>query len=238
MEPNIQNEVVFDKKSDQAEAVLEAKTEQADLIPPKPSRKQQKGKTQYMVTLALLVALTVVLQFVGAMIPALGSTSWSFVLIPIVIGGLVLGVRAGGVLGLAFGIVTVIRGLLGMDALTTHLMFYDNSAINMVLTIVLCIVKAVAAGVIPPLVHRSLKRVLPRGSVWITAALAPIVNTGIFMLGMVFLLTPLAAFVGDAVYFLFFTILVCNFLPELAINLVASPAIYRVTTIVANKRRK
>ena len=201
-------------------------------------RRLHKSNTQYMVTLSLLIALTVVLQFVGAMLPPIGPTSLSFVLIPILIGGLVLGVKAGGVLGLAFGVVTVIRGLAGLDVLTTHLMFYGDKASNMVLTILVCIVKAVAAGVIPPLVHRVLHRTLPRGSVWVSSVLAPTVNTGLFMIGMVFLLDPLTALVGDAVYFLFFTILLCNFLPELVINLIAAPAIYRVThTIVGQKRR-
>ena len=201
-------------------------------------RRLHKSNTQYMVTLSLLIALTVVLQFVGAMLPPIGPTSLSFVLIPILIGGLVLGVKAGGILGLAFGVVTVIRGLAGLDVLTTHLMFYGDKASNMLLTILVCIVKSVAAGVIPPLAHRILYHVIPRGSVWVSSALAPIVNTGLFMIGMLFLLEPLTALVGDAVYFLFFTILLFNFLPELVINLIAAPAIYRVARTVVNQRRR
>lgn len=201
-------------------------------------RRLHKNKTQYMVTLAMLIALVVVLQFLGAMIPPIGPTSLSFVLIPIVIGGLVLGVKAGGILGLTFGLVTIIRGLAGMDALTTHLLYYNDEAINMVLTIVVCLVKGIAAGVVPPLVHIALHRRLPRASVFISAAVAPFVNTALFMLGMTFLLTPLAALVGDAIYFLFFTIMICNFLPELAINVIAAPAIYRVTHAMAKKIRK
>lgn len=201
-------------------------------------RRLHKNKTQYMVTLAMLIALVVVLQFVGAMIPPIGPTSLSFVLIPIVIGGLVLGVKAGGILGLAFGLVTIIRGLAGMDALTTHLLYYNDEAINMVLTILVCLVKGIAAGVVPPLVHGLLHRRLPHASVFVSAAVAPFVNTALFMLGMTFLLTPLAALVGDAIYFLFFTIMICNFLPELAINVIAAPAIYRVTHVMAKKMRK
>ena len=201
-------------------------------------RRLHKNKTQYMVTLSMLIALVVVLQFVGAMIPPIGPTSLSFVLIPIVIGGLVLGVKAGGILGLTFGVVTVIRGLMGLDALTTHLMFYNSAASNMLLTICVCLVKAIAAGILPPLVHRLLYHRAPRASVIVASAVAPIVNTALFAFGMLFLLEPLAALVGNSAYFLGFTILVCNFLPELAINLVASPAIYRVMHVVSSKRFK
>ena len=261
MDPNTQNEVVLEKKydpnevapeekCDPSEVAPEAKEEPTAPPPPKTPRRLHKTKTQYMVTLAILVALTVVLQVVGALIPPLGATSWSFVLIPILVGGLVLGVRAGGVLGLTFGVVTVILGLSGMDRLTAYMMYYNgsafglelspsvNMALNLTFIILLCLVKAVAAGVIPPLVHRSLHRMLPRGSVWVSAALAPIVNTSIFMIGSMFMLTPLAERVGDVAYFLLFTILVCNFLPELALNLVSVPAIYRVTNIVVDKHRK
>lgn len=201
-------------------------------------RRLHKNKTQYMVTLAMLVALVVALQFLGAMIPPIGPTSLSFVLIPIVIGGLVLGVKAGAILGLTFGIVTVIRGLAGMDALTTWLMFYNESAWNMVVTILVCLIKGTVAGIACPLVHQLLHRYAPRTSVIVAAAVAPVVNTGLFAVGMLFLLEPLSALVGNAAYFLGFTILVCNFLPELAINLVASPAIYRITHVVAGKMRK
>ena len=64
--------------------------------------------------LAVLVALVVVLQVFGGYFK-IGATSLSFVLVPIVLGGLLVGVWAGGLLGLLFGLITLVYGITGAD---------------------------------------------------------------------------------------------------------------------------
>lgn len=197
-------------------------------------RNARKDTTYRMVVLAILIALTAALQIAGSFIKPIGPTSLSFVLIPIVVGGMLLGVRGGAVLGATFGMVTIIMGFTGMDAFTSYLITYSPS--NAVITCAVCMVKAVAAGAVSALVHGALKKKWPFASTVIAAVTAPIVNTGIFMLGATLMLKPLAELAGNVIYFLFVTILVFNFLVELAINVVAAPAIYRIWQVVGKKR--
>ena len=197
-------------------------------------RNAKKGSTYRMVMLAILIAMTAALQIAGSYIKPIGPTSLSFVLIPIVIGGILLGVKGGAVLGATFGIVTIIMGFTGMDPFTAYLLSY--SAGNAVITCTVCLIKAVAAGIVPAVVHIAMKKKWPFASTVIAAVSAPVTNTGIFLLGTTLMLKPLAGITNNIIYFLFVTILVFNFLVELAINVVAVPAIYRIWQAIGRKR--
>ena len=74
-----------------------------------------KAKIRRMAGIALLMALVIVLQFVGGMIPPVGGFSISLVLIPIVLGAAVFGPKAGALLGAAFGTVVTINCITGAD---------------------------------------------------------------------------------------------------------------------------
>ena len=204
---------------------------------PRTSRRSRKSKTQYMVTLALLCALVVVLQLWGSAIPMPGSTSLSLVLIPIVIGGLALGVKAGAVLGFVFGLFVLMWcGVLGYDPFTAFL--FANQP---VMTVLICIVKGTVAGVVPPLVHRVLRQRFPFGSTVVAAALAPVCNTGLFLLGMAIIVKTLESFLSGAgltVGYFIGSIILVNFALEFVFNLVLSPAIYRITGIVLKQRKR
>ena len=73
--------------------------------------------TKKIVYFAILLALVVVLQFVGSYIK-IGPVSISLVLVPIVLGGLLLGCAAGAALGFSFGMITFIAGVAGLDPFT------------------------------------------------------------------------------------------------------------------------
>ena len=199
-------------------------------------RRARQSKTLYMVTLAILTALVVVLQLWGSAIPMPGSTSLSLVLIPIVIGGLVLGVKAGAFLGFVFGLfVFVWCGVLGYDPFTAFL--FANEP---VMTALICIVKGTAAGLVPPIVHRALRNRFPFSSVVVASALAPVCNTGIFMIGMAIIMKTLETYLAGAMtvgYFLGAIILV-NFAIEFVFNLILSPAIYRIMGAVAKQYKR
>ena len=156
----------------------------------KTGRNSHKEKTYKMVLLAMLSALVIVLQLWGSAIPFFGGTSLCLVLIPIVVGGLVLGVKAGTFLGFLFGVFVFFwYGVIGNDGLTAFL--FQNQRI---MTALICIGKGTAAGLVPPLVHRALARKLPLASVFIASALAPICNTGVFTIGMFLILGTLKAY--------------------------------------------
>lgn len=188
-----------------------------------------RKKTQQMTTLAILSAIVVVLQCIGYAFARFGMFPPSLVLVPIVLGGILLGVGAGTFLGFVFGVVTLIAGISGIDA-SCQLLW----SVNAFWCAFLCLAKATAAGALSGLfaeffMPRAKK--YPLLGVLPAAVVAPIVNTGIFLLGMVLCYweTLLAWAGGTAVIsYLFIGLAGVNFLLELGINLILSPVILRI----------
>lgn len=188
-----------------------------------------------MVQLAILLAVVVVLQcFLGSI--KVGATSFSVVLVPIVVGALILGPAAGAFLGFAFGLVVLIYGISGQDVFT-NMLFQAHP----VFTAIICLGKGAAAGWGAGMVY---KLVVKASSFWASvaaAATAPILNTGLFILGGLTLVrgtleANLAALGADSV--VVFLVIGCagvNFLVEFFVNMILSPAIYRIVTIVRRK---
>lgn len=188
-----------------------------------------------MVQLAVLLAIVIVLQcFLGSIV--IGATSFSVVLVPIVIGAILLGPGAGAFLGFAFGLVVLIRGITGQDGFTNMLF-----AAHPLFTAVICLGKGAAAGWVPGFLYKLLAKT---NSFWASvaaAASAPVVNTGLFILGCLSLVydtleANLAALGADSV--LIFLVIGCagvNFLVEFGVNMVLSPAIYRIISVVRSK---
>ncbi len=187
--------------------------------------------------LAVLLALVIVLQFIGGYLK-IGATSFSLVLVPIVVGGLLFGAYAGAFLGFAFGFITLMFGITGADYFTA-ILFQEQP----LFTALLCLVKGTAAGVVPALLYRVLRKKNEYVAVFTAAASAPIVNTGLFILGALGLLgkTITANFVAEGSTLLYFLFIGCagvNFLVELAINLVTAPAVYRLIPLIGGKRKR
>jgi hypothetical protein len=88
-------------------------------------------------------------------------------------------------------------------------------------------------------VHRALRKRLPFSSVVIASALAPICNTGIFLLGMLIIVKTLEAYLAGAmtVGYFFVAIILVNFAIEFVFNLILSPAIYRVMSAVEKQQK-
>ena len=67
------------------------------------------------------------------------------------------------------------------------------------------------------------------------AVLSPIVNTGIFCLGLILFFRPiLISWAGgtDVLYYIIFSLLGINFLVELGVNIVLSPIVVRILKAV------
>ena len=190
------------------------------------------GKTRRLAGLALFTAIVVVLQLLGSFIKV-GPFAVSLVLIPIVVGAAVYGVKAGAWLGFVFGVVVTIAVVTGADH-GGYIMFSARP----VMTVLVCLIKGTAAGYVAGLLYRAIgkKHALAGVIVAVTAA-APVVNTGLFVLAMLLFYQPqLQAWAGDtAVATYIVTGLVgVNFLLELGVNLVLSPTITRL--IAAGKK--
>ncbi len=185
---------------------------------------------------AVLLALVIVLQCCGGFF-RIGATSLSFVLVPIVLGGILLGWIAGALLGFAFGFIVLMYGVAGADVFTAALLA-DSPA----MTVIICLVKGVAAGVVPALLYKLIARKNTFVAAIVASLSAPIMNTGLFIVGCLIISGTIAkvAEIGsmnEVVYFLFIGCAGWNFIIEFAINLVLAPAIHRVV-LVAEKSIK
>ena len=200
-------------------------------------RRTQKQRVLYLVQMALLTAIIMALHFSGTAIPAFG-TKISLVLIPIAMGAMLLGPTAGAILGFIYGAtVFVSLGVLHMDPFTGFL--FDS---NPIMTFLICTVKTTAAGLVGGIVYRALCKKNALLAVFVAAALVPTVNTGVFVLGCFLIyntISQVAASNGySAVYFVLIVCAGVNYALELAINLIFSPALERITRVFTKRIRR
>ena len=197
-----------------------------------------------LVQLAILTALVVVLQALGSFI-TIGPLPMSFVLIPIVIGACLLGAKQGAFLGFVFGLITMFMGVLGRDWFSS-LLFQANP----VWFVLICLLKATAAGFVAGLVYALLGKAFKGKNKTLQTVLAsisaPIVNTGIFVVGMLLFFLPtmneLPSTLPDvfggyksAAQLVVFGLAGLNFVGEFVVNLVLSPAIVRIIDVAKKK---
>lgn len=186
---------------------------------------------------AILLALVIVLQLFGSSI-RIGVTQLSFVLVPIVLCGMILGPFWAGALGFIFGLIVYLQGLFGVDVFTLTLI-NDHPLI----TALTCLVKGVCSGIVSGFTYKIANKNSKTIASFLSAGICPIVNTGLFIIGALFMSDTLSNnFVEDGSTVIYYLIIGCagvNFLVELAINLICAPAILRITKIVEkNIRRK
>lgn len=186
----------------------------------------KKMSTNVLVLGAVLTALVVILQFMGSFIH-LGMFSVSLVLIPIVIGAATCGVKIGAWLGLVFGVIVLLSGDAGAFL-----------AVNVPGTIITVLLKGLACGLGAGLVYKLLEKKNRYLAVIAAAFVCPILNTGIFLLGcLTFFMETIALWASqlgygaDVTKYIIFVLIGGNFVFELVLNLVLSPAIVRLLNI-------
>lgn len=182
-----------------------------------------RKKTRKLTYIAFLSALIVVLQLLTYFIKA-GPFNMSFVLIPIVLGGMLFGPGAGAFLGGVFGAVVVVVSIAGLDV-GGNMVF----AANPFLCVVLCMLKGIAAGWVSALVFKALDgKINHLAAIAIAAGIAPICNTGIFIVGMLlFFRDVLSAWSGgtDLLVYVITGIAGINFIVEFLLNVIVAPLI-------------
>ena len=186
---------------------------------------KRREQTKTLVLGAVFTALVVILQLMGSFI-RFGPFAISLVLVPIVIGAAICGVKIGSWLGFVFGFVVLVSG----DAA-------PFMAIDVFGTILTVLVKGTACGLAAGLVYKALSRYNRYLAVVAAAVVCPVVNTGVFLIGCsVFFLKTITewgvaeGFTNVAAY-MFLGLAGGNFLFELASNIVLSPVIMRVLNI-------
>lgn len=194
--------------------------------------KGKKFSTSTIVGIGLLTAIVVVLQFVS-MALRFGTFSITLTLVPIVVGAALYGWKTGAWLGFVFGVAVLLTG--------------DAAAfltINIPGTIGTVLVKGAAAGLLAGLVYRLIAKKNQVAAVFISSITAPIVNTGIFLLGCrLFFYDTVAAwgaglgFENTFVYMIVGLVGI-NFLIELGVNLVLNPAIVMIIKVAKKELKK
>ena len=181
-----------------------------------------KGKinTNTIIGLGLLTAIVVVMQFISMGL-RFGTFSITLTLIPIVVGSALYG--SGAWLGFVFGVTVLLTG----DA---NLFL----AVNIPGTIITVILKGTLAGAAAGFVYKLISKKNQIAAVIVSAVVAPVVNTGIFVLGSyVFFFDYLSGLAEGTNLFVFILVglVGINFFIELGINLVLNPAILQIIRI-------
>lgn len=199
-------------------------------------KKKQFFSAKNVTYLAVLLALVIVLQLTLGQIKV-GTTSFSVVLIPIIMGAVLIGPLAGGILGFAFGLIVLLYGVTGVDAFT-NILFVNHPF----LTSFTCLLKGTAAGVVPGILYNLLKGKNSLAAMFLAAASAPIVNTGIFiLLALTMSGTLQENFVADGQTVIYFLVIGCagvNFIVEFLVNMIAAPLLANVVKIVERQIKK
>ena len=196
--------------------------------------RKQNNEIMKMVGIAFMMALVIVMQSISAILPTIGGFNISLVLIPIVLGAAVYGPGAGALLGATFGVIVYINCVLGVDK--GGAMVFQASP---VLCFLVVMAKGILAGLASGAVYKLLKDKNSYIAMLMAAIVCPVVNTGIFVACMfLFFIDVLAAWAEGAelVGYVLTGLILANFVPELIINVVFSPAGQRIHQVVTRKK--
>ena len=181
---------------------------------------------------AVLLALAVVLQLFASAIPMFCVTL-NFSLIPIILAGMFFGIVGGALMGLVSGLVIFIStAVMGTEPSTAFLFQADPALLTLT-----CLLKTTLAGAAAGLLYRLIAKKHSLVASFVSALTVPVLNTGIYMLGMVLMRSDVAEFLGtqasaNAVFVAVFSLIWLNFLLEIAVSVLLAPAIHRVVTVV------
>ena len=179
--------------------------------------------------LGILIALVIVLQLFASAIPMFG-VKLNFSLIPIAIAGILMGYLGGAIVGFACGLVVFITmAVMGQEQSTAYL-FQTNP---LILT-AMCIGKTTIAGLVSGLLYKLIEKKNKTVAVGVSSIVIPILNSGIYMLGIVLMRESAAQFMGltsssaGIVFGVVFGLIWLNFVLEMAITVIFTPILYRV----------
>lgn len=183
-----------------------------------------KEKTLMLTTLGILSAVVVVLQSIAGVIK-LGPFPITLAIMPIVVGGAMYGWKGGAWLGFVFGVVVLLT-----DGTIPILM-----PINAPATILICLLKGMAAGAAAAAVYKLFENKNRWLAIIAAGIVCPIVNTSLLVVGFLLffydLLSEWAAGENIASYIIF-GMVGLNFLVETGANLLLSTVVDRIIKVV------
>lgn len=211
-------------------------------------------KIKKLVGIGVLLALVVILQLISNYI-SFGPVNITLALIPLTMGAILYGPITGMVLGMAMGAIILVA-----PSTQTFLSF------NIWYTILLCLIKTGIAGLVSGLVFNCFlgfskerhfvvnenverkkavtineyrKKVAFPIAIIVSALLAPILNTGIFIFGCTFMFTGLysaSGSFGEAFSSAIAVITTANFLVEFLVSAILSPALVYLVKVLGKQK--
>ena len=153
------------------------------------SRKEEETmekSTKYLVELALLVAIIVLMAFTPIGYIKTAGIEITLIVIPVAVGAVTMGPKAGAILGATFGLTSFIQ-CFGMSAFGTLLM--SQEPYGALRTFIICVPTRILVGLLTGFIYQGLRKTsLPSGvAVTIANLCCPLLNTLLFV-GTVILL--------------------------------------------------
>ena len=189
-------------------------------------------KTKRLTELTMLAAIVVVLTIFSTFIK-FGPFSITLALVPIIIGGVLYGAEGGALLGFVFSLVVLITGLFGWDGGTVMMLI----GIRPLPAILICLLKGTLAGWVAALVYKAIAGKNSKLAVVLASIVCPVVNTGVFIIGMLlFFTSTLESWASGqgVLYYIIFGLTGINFVVELLSTL----ALSSVVTAIIKYRKK
>ena len=185
-------------------------------------------KIRRMAGMAILIAVAIILQFIATYVK-FGPLEINLGLIAIAIGGFLYGPLYGMIIGVVVGVVICVS-----PATIQFFMLFDtvHPWISIIITIVLCLAKTGIAGLVSGYVFKVLKKFNFTFASIASTLLIPIINTGIFIFGVLVYFLPIYGNAGG----LFAAIFTTNLLVEVCIVSILSPVIAYLVRILSKNR--
>lgn len=191
----------------------------------------KNDKIRKITGIAVFICLVVVLQLFSNYV-TFGPVSITLALIPIVVGSIIYGPLAGFILGAVCGVIIFFGP-------GTIALFWPYGIIK---TFILCILKTGLAGLGSGYIYKLLNNKNNKLAVVLSSISVPIINTGIFALGALFLykdlLLSLAPAGQNILVFLIVGFIGFNFIIEFVVNSSLSPVVLRLVNIWKNNSEK
>ncbi len=143
-------------------------------------KNSNSSKTLFMVELALMIAIIFIMAFTPLGYLKTPGLSITFLTVPVAVGAIILGPKAGAICGLAFGITSLIQ-CFGLSAFGTMLL-----SINPLGTAFTCIVPRVLEGWLCSLIFKALRKFMKNPAYFIASLACPLLNTLLYMSSLVF----------------------------------------------------
>ena len=209
-------------------------------------KKTKREKILFMTQLSILIAIEIIMCFtpmIGTIKIIPGSVEATIAFIPVIIGGIVLGPVAGGILGFIAGACSFVYWTFLEPGNLSAIMFTPFHAfpVSSYWTILICFVPRFLTGLLPALIFRYGNKIIPHQllRIGISCVIAALTNTLLVLFGTYFLWgKEYASAYGmnyDQLLLAVFTIIGTNGLMEAVFSTIVGIPICKALLVVLNR---